>query len=167
MGSPRKTVADETRIPTADALYALLLLRCKELKLATSGLKDKIPGVKTDWLHSLSRNRQKTVDTSSLFPLIEGLGLEVVIRKKVTKSDKPAGNRMVHAMLTSQAAGLALSDAERAEAAEALGESEPEPEVEDDLAGELPPEIQAARRILFEYQNGLDGKLLLMPAGNH
>lgn len=140
MATPRKTVKGEHVTVSQDQLVELLLVRCQELKLATSSLY-KLPGVKGDWLHNIKVGRQKTTDIHSVFPLLEGLGLEMVIREKPTVARKSGGQRVAH-KLRSQTI-TALSEAERAEVKAALGESVSAPPIA--------PELVEAKKMVAEF----------------
>lgn len=140
MGAPRKKLKGEHITRSQDELIKLLLMRCEELELATSSLY-KLPGVKGDWLHNIKVGRQKTTDIHSVFPLLDGLGLELVIREKPTVARKAGGSRVAHKLRSQTIA--ALSDAERAVVKAALGEPVSAPPVA--------PELAEARRMAAEF----------------
>lgn len=141
----RKTVAPETAVPDQAAMIALLLMRCEELGLATSSLDKKLPGVTSEWLHNIKVGRQGTTDLSSLFPLIDGLGLEVVVRKKqaVARSKKASGSQVAQALRKQKA--VALSASEKAEIAQVMAD------VSEVASSELPPELVEARKMAAQF----------------
>lgn len=143
MPSPRKKLAPETMVADQAALIALLVQRCKEQKLATSSI-DKLEGVGSPWLHNLMAGRQRSTELLNLFPLLSGLGLELVVRVK-KPSRQSEGQRIVHKLRSSRAKQLAvLTEDERAEVEAALGSDEQPPDAQ---AHSLAPELVEAREM--------------------
>jgi hypothetical protein len=139
MAAEKKKVPPETVVTDQPMLVGLLVDRCGELELATSST-DKLPGVNTPWLHNLKVGRQKTTDIVALFPLLDGLGLEMVVRVKRTAARKSGGQRIAH-KLRRQTERALLSQAEKAEIAQVMAD------MNEVASADPPPEILEARKM--------------------
>lgn len=121
-------------------IIALCSFRAEERGLSIHATS-KLPGVKSPILWSIMTGENRDLTASKLWALIDGLGMEVVLRPKPVPLTRQTRPEMLESVKLAKAAKAANAAAKRAESEPVATQPvEPEPPV---LPEDLPQEIKA------------------------